>query len=230
MSSRNSRFTDNPFRVPGLPHKQLEWLEQRNRAVKIYRETGDSTLAEEIGLFWNQDDEKRAKAAQRLRFTDNPFEPSELTEEQMAERYGPIIARRTKESIKEMVRLFKPIETPYTVYRGMNGPLLTSEGREAQVGDELWVDGFMSASRSLKYAATCAVEEHGDTAIFIELSPSPQAETIILDNEVNGLRQYETIFNVGQKVRIEKCFADIELGDHSISKVAAYFVATLAPA
>ena len=98
MAPRNSRFTDNPFRLPGLTHDQLDWLEKRNLAVKIYRETGDATLAEEIGFFWNKDDEERAKAAQRLRFADNPFSETKLTEEQMAERYRPIIERKNKET------------------------------------------------------------------------------------------------------------------------------------
>ena len=230
MGPRNSRFTDNPFRLPGLTNEQLEWLEKRNRAVRIYHETGDSTLAEEIGLFWNKDDDERARAAQQLRFTDDPFNSSKLTEEQMAERYRPIIERRTKESIKGMVALFKLIETPYTVYRGMNGPLLTSDGREAQVGDELWIDGFMSASRSPKFAAECAVEQYGDTAIFIEVLPAPHAETIMLPNEVDGLCEYESIFNVGQRVRIEKVVADLEADFYPLNKVAAYFVGTLAPA
>ena len=157
-----------------MTNKQVERLEQRNRAVKIFRETGDSTLAEEIGLFWNKDDEQRARAAQKLRFADDPFAPAKLTEKERAERYGPIIARRRKETIKEMVSLFKPIETPYKVYRGMKGPVLTSDGREAQIGDELWIDGFMSASRSPQFAAECAVEEHGDAAILIEILPTPR--------------------------------------------------------
>ena len=104
------RFTDYPFRLPSLTNKQIENIQQRNRAIKIFRETGDPDLPEEIGLFWNKDDEKRARAAQELRFTDDPS--VKLTDEQKAERFGPIIERRRKETIKEMVSLFKPIETP----------------------------------------------------------------------------------------------------------------------
>ena len=230
MPPQNSRFTDYPFRLPGLTNKQVEWLDQRNCAIKIFRDTGDSSLAEDIGLFWNKSDEEKAKAAQELRFADDPFVPDDLTEKQKAERYGPIIVQRRKEMIREMVSLFKPIGTPYTVYRGMKGPLLTSDDREAQIGDELWIDGFMSASRSPKFAAECAVEEHGEATIFIEILPTPQAETITLDNEVNGRWEYESIFNVGQKVRIEKVVADHGAVFHPINKMAAYFVATLAPA
>ena len=230
MPPRNSRFTDYPFRLPGLTKKQVEWLEQRNRAIKIYRETSDSGLAEEIGLFWNKNDENRARAAQKLRFSDNPFTPATLTKKQKAERYGPIIAQRQKRTIKGMLGLFKPIGTPYKVYRGMKGPLLKSDGREAQNDDELWIDGFMSASRSPQFAAECAAEKYGDASIFIEILPTPQAETITLANEVNGLREYESIFNVGQKVRIEKVVTG-HIGDfHPLNKMAAYFVATLAPA
>ena len=228
MPPQNSRFTDYPFRLPGLTNKQLEWLEQRNRAIRLFRDTGDSSLAEDIGLFWNKDDEKRARAAQNLRFADNPFVPAQLTEKQKAERYGPIIARRRKETIKEMVSMFKPIETPYTVYRGMKGPLITSDGREAQIGDELRIDGFLSASRSPQFAAECAVEEYGDATIFVEILPTPEAETITLDNEVNGRWEYESIFNVGQKVQIENVVTSYDADYHPMNKLAAYFMATLA--
>ena len=87
-AARNSRFTDNHFRRPGLTSKQLAWLEQRNRAIRIFRETGDPTLAEEIGLFWNRSDERRAREAQKLRFSDDPFAPTELTKKQQGARPG----------------------------------------------------------------------------------------------------------------------------------------------
>lgn len=64
MVSRSSRFTDNPLRLPGLTNEQMEWLEKRNLPVKICREADDSTLAGEIDLFWNKDDEEHARAAQ----------------------------------------------------------------------------------------------------------------------------------------------------------------------
>ena len=54
----NTRFTDYPFREANLPSDQLEWLAKRNRAIKLYRENDNSSLAEEIGLFWNKEDEE----------------------------------------------------------------------------------------------------------------------------------------------------------------------------
>ena len=227
---QNSRFTDYPFRLPGLTGKQVKWLEQRDRAIRIFRETGDSSLAEQIGLFWNEDDEKRARAAQRLRFTDDPFSKVELTSEEMAERYSPILERQRKDMIKGMVSLFKPIQAPYKVYRGMKGPLLTSDSDEAQIGDELWIDIFMSTSRSPQFAAECAAEKYGETAVFLEIMPLPEAETITLDNQVNGLWEYESIFNFGQKVRVEKIVASNDAGPYPLNEMAAYFVVTLKPA
>ena len=47
----HSRWTDNPFRQPGLTAEQLEWLDKRDKATRIFQETGDSTMAEDIGLF-----------------------------------------------------------------------------------------------------------------------------------------------------------------------------------
>ncbi len=82
----------------------------------------------------------------------------------------------------------------------MNGPLLTSNVREAQVGDELWIDGFMSASRSPQCGAECAVEKYGDTTIFIEVLPALHAETITLPNEMHSLCEYESIFDVPSRI------------------------------
>ena len=50
-----SRWTDNPFRDPNLTPEQLEWLKKRDEAMRIYRETGDETMAQEIGLFLKDD-------------------------------------------------------------------------------------------------------------------------------------------------------------------------------
>ena len=50
-SSATSRFTDNPFRDPDATPGQLEWIRKRNEATRIFRETGDRTMAVEIGLF-----------------------------------------------------------------------------------------------------------------------------------------------------------------------------------
>ena len=47
----NSRFSDNPFRDPNLTPEQVERIEKRNEALRIYRETGDTGPAIEAGLF-----------------------------------------------------------------------------------------------------------------------------------------------------------------------------------
>ena len=47
----NSRWTDNPFRQPSLSQEQLDWLNKRNEATRIFQETGDDTMAIEIGFF-----------------------------------------------------------------------------------------------------------------------------------------------------------------------------------
>ena len=46
-----SRWTDNPFRDPNATPEQIERLEKRNDATRIFHETGDTTMAEDIGLF-----------------------------------------------------------------------------------------------------------------------------------------------------------------------------------
>ena len=52
----HSRWTDNPFRQPGLTPGQLEWLDKRDEATRIFQETGDDTMAIEIGLFPPRDE------------------------------------------------------------------------------------------------------------------------------------------------------------------------------
>ena len=47
----SSRFSDNPFRDPHLSPEQVDRIEKRNKALRIYRETGDDSLAIKIGLF-----------------------------------------------------------------------------------------------------------------------------------------------------------------------------------
>ena len=225
----NPRFTDYPFREPGLTPDQLDWREKRNRAIKLFRDTGDASLAEEMGLFWNKADEERAREAKRLRFSDDPFSPKKLADKEMAVRYAPILEKRKKDAIKGMLALFKPIVSPYIVYRAIKGPLLTDKGHDPQVGDELWIDGFVSTSRNPAFAAECAVHEFEEGFVFIEIEPTPEAETVTLDNEVNGRREYESIFNVGQKLRIEKALPNFKADFHPLNKVAAYYVGTLGP-
>ena len=47
----HSRWTDNPFRRPDITPEELAWIEKRNEATRIFQETGDDTMAIEIGLF-----------------------------------------------------------------------------------------------------------------------------------------------------------------------------------
>ena len=54
----HSRWTDNPFRDPKATPEQLEWIEKRNKATRIFQETGDDTMAIEIGLFPPHDSEE----------------------------------------------------------------------------------------------------------------------------------------------------------------------------
>ena len=153
--------------------------------------------------------------------------PSKLTDSEMSARYQPILARRRKDTIKKIVGLSQPIVLSYPVYRAMNGPLVNGEGRKVQVGDEIWTDGFMSVSRHPGFAAECAVHAFGEGFVLMEIQPAPDAETITLGNEVKGRQEYESMFNVGQKVRIEKAIMDFKADFHPMDKVAEYYVGTL---
>ena len=54
---RNSRWTDNPFQPPNASPELLEWYAKRDEAVRIWRDTGDDTMAIEIGLFPSKEEE-----------------------------------------------------------------------------------------------------------------------------------------------------------------------------
>ena len=55
---RQSRWTDNPFQPPNASPELLEWYAKRDEAVRIWRETGDDTMAIEIGLFPSREEEE----------------------------------------------------------------------------------------------------------------------------------------------------------------------------
>ena len=55
---RMSRWTDNPFQPPNAPPELLEWYAKRDEAIRVWRETGDDTMAIEIGLFPSKEEEE----------------------------------------------------------------------------------------------------------------------------------------------------------------------------
>ena len=63
----HSRWTDNPFRKPNLSPEQLEWLNKRDEATRIYHETGDDTMAIEIGLFPSREEEAEIESERHPR-------------------------------------------------------------------------------------------------------------------------------------------------------------------
>ncbi len=54
----NARWTDNPFQPSNASPELLEWYAKRDEAVRIWRETGDDTMAIEIGLFPSKEEEE----------------------------------------------------------------------------------------------------------------------------------------------------------------------------
>ena len=52
-----SRFSDNPFQPPNASPELLEWYRKRDEAIRIWRETGDDSMAIEIGLFPSREEE-----------------------------------------------------------------------------------------------------------------------------------------------------------------------------
>ena len=59
-----SRWTDNPFTPPNASPELLEWYDKRDEAIRIWRETGDDSMAIEIGLFPSKEEEMAEEEAQ----------------------------------------------------------------------------------------------------------------------------------------------------------------------
>ncbi len=66
----HSRWTDNPFRQPGLSQEQLDWLNKRNEATRIFQETGDDIMAIEIGLFPPREESEKTSQDNSTNATD----------------------------------------------------------------------------------------------------------------------------------------------------------------
>ena len=62
-----SRFYDNPFQPPNASPELLEWYRKRDEAIKIWRETGDDSMAIEIGLFPSPEEEARLEEEESAR-------------------------------------------------------------------------------------------------------------------------------------------------------------------
>lgn len=63
---RNSRWTDNPFTPPDASPELLEWYDKRDEAIRIWRKTGDDTMAIEIGLFPSKEELEEMEASEEL--------------------------------------------------------------------------------------------------------------------------------------------------------------------
>ena len=57
-----SRWTDNPFTPSDASPELLEWYDKRDEAIRIWRQTGDDTMAIEIGLFPSKEEVKELEA------------------------------------------------------------------------------------------------------------------------------------------------------------------------
>lgn len=72
-----SRFSDNPSQPLNASPELLAWYEKRDEAIRIWRDTGDDSMAIEIGLF------------------PSPEEEAELAEQ--GEDGGEVLSRRVYE-------------------------------------------------------------------------------------------------------------------------------------
>ena len=61
--ARSSRWTDNPFAPMNPTPEQQAWFDKRDEAIRHFHETGDDSLAIEIGLFPSPEEEEELRLA-----------------------------------------------------------------------------------------------------------------------------------------------------------------------
>ena len=130
--------------------------------------------------------------------------------------------------IKRLIDQFKPIEQPYTVYRGMNTPFLNLKGGRVEAGDEIPLDAFTSTSRSVgtaKFFSRLPPPEGEEReSSLIELRTLEDTNVMTLSDEDTAMYEQETIVNLGQRIRIDEVKEVTD--DETIQR---YIVATMLP-
>ena len=61
-----SRFSDNPFRSANLTPEQKARLDERDRVIRHFRETGDPVPAQEAGWFLSPEKKRMREAARAI--------------------------------------------------------------------------------------------------------------------------------------------------------------------
>lgn len=59
--ARSRRWTDNPFAPMNPTPEQQAWFDKRDEALRRFHETGDDSLAIEIGLFPSPEEEEKLR-------------------------------------------------------------------------------------------------------------------------------------------------------------------------
>ena len=107
---RNSRWTDNPFQPPNASPELLEWYAKRDEAIRIWRDTGDDTMAIEIGLFPSKEEEEELEEMESLMELRDDSELTWLSE--MLSEFDPLellgVSRREKTHSNVLAWLLNP--------------------------------------------------------------------------------------------------------------------------
>lgn len=111
-----------------------------------------------------------------------------------------------KEIVREMQYLMVPMEEAQVLYRG-TGRTLTPDGDEVAPGDLLYLDSFLSTSRS----AQKAMEFMKGT--LLEIHAQPDTRAITLDNQDTMHAEDETILNFAQCARVDQVEPMGEFGE-----------------
>ena len=130
----------------------------------------------------------------------------------------------------ELVKIesnMKAIETPHTVYRGMDpgtidNPAVRKMWQNMKAGDMLPVDAFMSTSRD-----PLVVFDYFDgRTMLLDIRPDSKAECMVLSDKDAWMGEAETLFNYGHSLVIDQVRRNIKINKFDVKM---YVIGRLIP-
>ena len=109
-------------------------------------------------------------------------------------------------------RLMRPIEEPYTSYRGIGMNRISDKARvqfmDAEKGQAIMVDSYWSTSRDITKASSFS---SGD--VVIEMHPDISVPCITLSNDDTPFPEHETIYGNGLRLVIDDVKRNVWVGE-----------------
>ena len=124
--------------------------------------------------------------------------------------------------MSEMLKNFKPLWIPQSLFRGRYETTLNAHGRPAKPGDVLSVDSFLSTSRNIEVALRFGGASYSNRSEFIEIQTNANSYGITINDVAYTTRpEYETILAPGQYLEIQDVIERAEIASYARRYVKA---------